>query len=70
MKKPDIARRIARQSRVSRAEAADRLDRVVNQLLADVRKGKRTSLPGLGYISNDKEGRALFVPEGSGNVTA
>src|SRR5947209_820179 len=30
MRKPDIARRIARHSRVSQAEAADRLDRMIH----------------------------------------
>ena len=65
MKKQDIAKRIARQSGVSRAVAADRLDRVVNQILADLRQGRKTSLPGLGTFSRDGDGRALFEHDGS-----
>jgi nucleoid DNA-binding protein len=64
MKKQDIAKRIARQSGVSRAVAADRLDRVVNQILADLRRGRKTSLPGLGTFSQDADGRALFERDG------
>jgi nucleoid DNA-binding protein len=65
MKKQDIAKRIARQSQVSRAAAADRVDSVVNQILADLRRGRKTSLPGLGTFSQDGDGRALFEPDGS-----
>ena len=67
MKKQDIAKRIARQSGVSRAEAADRIDRVVHQILADVRRGRKTTLPGLGTFSQDGNGRALFEREGGGD---
>jgi nucleoid DNA-binding protein len=48
MKKPHIAKRLAKRSGVSRAEAADRLDRVVNEILSDLRNGHATPLPGLG----------------------
>jgi nucleoid DNA-binding protein len=61
MKKQDIAKRIARQFGVSRAAAADRVDGVVNQILADLRRGRKTSLPGLGTFSQDGDGCALFV---------
>jgi nucleoid DNA-binding protein len=66
MKKQDIAKRIARQSGMSRAEAADRMDRVVHQILARLRKGGKTSLPGLGTFSKDGNGCALFEREGGG----
>jgi nucleoid DNA-binding protein len=67
MKKQDIAKRIARQSHVSRAAAADRVDSVVNQILADLRRGRKTSLPGLGTFSQDDDGRALFERDGGGD---
>lgn len=53
MKKQDIATRIARQSGVSRAQAADRVDRAVHQILADLRKSGKISLPGLGTLTQD-----------------
>lgn len=69
MKKQDIAQRIARQLGVSRAEAADRVDGVVNQILWDLRRGRtKTSLPGLGTFSHDADGRSLFERERADNV--
>jgi nucleoid DNA-binding protein len=66
VKKQDIANQIARQSGVSRAVAADRVDAVFNQILSDARRGRRmTSLPGLGTFSHNKDGRSLFKREGS-----
>jgi nucleoid DNA-binding protein len=67
MKKQDIAKRIARQSGVSRAAAADRVDGVVNQILADMRRGRKTNLPGLGTFSRDGDGRARFERDGGGD---
>jgi nucleoid DNA-binding protein len=64
MKKPDIAKRMARQSGVSEAEAADRLDRVVHQILSNVRKGKEASLPGLGRFKQGPDGKVVFEREG------
>ena len=45
MKKPDIAKRMARESGMSEAEAADRLDRVVHQILSNLRRGRPAPLP-------------------------
>jgi len=64
MKKSDIARRIARESGVSRAEAADRLDRAVHDILRNLRKGRRSPLPGLGKFSPGPAGEVLFEREG------
>ena len=64
MKNPDIAKSIARHSRVSEAEAADRLDRWIHQILSNLRKGRETSLPGLGKLSRGPDGRLAFKPEG------
>jgi nucleoid DNA-binding protein len=48
MKKPEIAKRLARRSRISRGEAADQLDRVVHDILSSLRSGQPAALPGLG----------------------
>ena len=60
MKKLDIARSLARKSGVSRAEAADRLDVMVHQILTDLRKGQETELPGMGRFSQGADGQILF----------
>ena len=60
MKKPDIALRIARQAGVSRGEAADRLDRMVHHLLANLRQGKDAALPGLGAFTHNPDGKVVF----------
>ena len=64
MNKTDIAKRIARQSRLSQAEAADRLDRLILQIRSNLRKGRETSLPGLGKLIRGPGGRLAFDPEG------
>ena len=56
MKKPEIAKRMARQSGVSQAEAADRLDQVVHRILSNLRKGKETDVPGLGKFVTGPDG--------------
>lgn len=48
MKKEQLARRLARQSRMSAAAAADQVDRILHDILQRVRKGQSASLPGLG----------------------
>ena len=56
MKKAEIVRWLARESGVSRAEAADRLDQVVHEILSSLRQGRKATLPGLG----------TFTPGGGG----
>jgi nucleoid DNA-binding protein len=63
MKKPDIAKRMARESGVSEAEAADRLDRVVNQILSNLRRGRPAPLPGLGKFTSSPDGVIGFKPD-------
>jgi nucleoid DNA-binding protein len=63
MKKPDIAKRMARQAGVSRAEAADRLDNVVRQILTDLRNGRESAFPGLGRFRHGPDGKVVFEPE-------
>lgn len=48
MRKTDLAIRLARDGRVSAAQAADQLDRAVHHILRTIRSGKAASLPGLG----------------------
>ena len=50
MNKDDLATRIARQSGVSRATAADRLDQVIHDILSKLRRGEAAPLPGLGQF--------------------
>jgi nucleoid DNA-binding protein len=47
MKKQDIAVRLARKARVSRAAAADRLDTLIHDILTELKRGNPVSLPGL-----------------------
>ena len=63
MKKPEIAKRVARRSRLSDGEAADRLDYVVCQILSRLREGRDAELPGLGRFSNGPDGRIAFERE-------
>jgi nucleoid DNA-binding protein len=64
MKRDDLARQIAKETLTSPAEAADRLDRMVHDLIRKLKRGKRTTLPGLGelapgkYETNPKRERA------------
>jgi len=48
MKKKQIAKRLAKRSGISSAEAADQLDRVVHDILSHLRGGQPAPLPGLG----------------------
>jgi nucleoid DNA-binding protein len=64
MKKPEIARRIARQGRMSCGEAADHLDRVVNEILSSLKRGKPAEMPGLGSFRQTSGGRIRFDQEG------
>ena len=50
MRKTQLATKMAKQSGVTRAEAADQLDRVVHDIITNLRKGKPASLPGLGQF--------------------
>jgi len=60
MRKAEIARRLAKQSGVSNAEAADQLDHVVHQILSKLRKGKTAPFPGLGRFTIGPKGYYQF----------
>ncbi len=51
MRKIQLASKLARQSGVTRAEAADQLDHVVHNIVTNLRKGKPANLPGLGQFT-------------------
>ena len=60
MKKQELAERLAKESNITPAAAADQVDRVVNEILKRVRHGQTASLPGLGTFRPDqKEGVKL-----------
>jgi nucleoid DNA-binding protein len=68
MKKPEIAKRMAHESGLTEAEAADRLDRVVHQILSNLRRGRPAPLPGLGKFTSTSGGAIEFEREkGSGH---
>ncbi len=60
MDKDDLASRLARQTRRSKAAAADEVDRVVHQILAKLRRGERVRLPGLGTFLPGQQPRFEF----------
>jgi nucleoid DNA-binding protein len=63
MRKLDIAKQLARRSRLSRGEAADRLDIIVQKIVSDLRKGREAALPGLGKFKQGPDGLVAFEPE-------
>jgi nucleoid DNA-binding protein len=57
MNKGELASRLARQTRRSKAAAADEVDRVVHQILATLRRGERVRMPGLGtFLPGEQPG--------------
>ncbi len=48
MRKSQLTNRLARKAGVTRAQAADQIDRVVNEIVTSLRKGQPAALPGLG----------------------
>jgi nucleoid DNA-binding protein len=61
MRKQDIARQIARQSGVTQGEAADRVDRVVHDILSRLREGKAAHFPGMGHFRAGADGKVAFL---------
>jgi nucleoid DNA-binding protein len=51
MKKSQLAARLAKETGVSKAQAADQLDKVVNQIVSNLKKGASGQLPGLGKFT-------------------
>jgi nucleoid DNA-binding protein len=63
MRKAEIAKQWARQSGLSQAEAADRLDRAVRQIIAKLRKEGEAPLPGVGKFLRVGGGIVVFERE-------
>jgi nucleoid DNA-binding protein len=63
MTKSDLAVRLAKQTRSSKAEAADQLDRVVHEIIFNLRKGQPARFPGLGSFSPGEKWRFQFDAE-------
>ena len=66
MKKAELANHEARRQRVPPGHAADQMDRVVNQIIRELRSGRPAELPGLGTIQPGK--RWVFPPEKKGKL--
>jgi nucleoid DNA-binding protein len=54
MKREELARTLARQKRLSRADAQDRVDEVVHRILKKLKNGRSVKLPGLGRLKKSK----------------
>jgi len=63
MKKEELATRLAKQAGVSPAEAADQLDHVVSQIIANLKKGAAAQLPGLGKFTPGPRWEFEFTPK-------
>lgn len=63
MKKPELAKRLARQSDSTVGEAADRLDRTVGEIVRKLKQGGTAHLPGVGAFTRNRSGRVAFAPE-------
>jgi len=63
MKKQELARRLARKTGITKGEAADQVDRAVNEILHKLRGGRGAHLPGLGKFRVDERGEIAFQKE-------
>ncbi len=50
MKKEELAKQVARSRGLSPSKAADLVDRIVADLIRELRKGRSVDLPGLGTL--------------------
>jgi len=51
MKKSQLAARLAKETGIPKAAAADQLDHVVHQIISRLRNGETARLPGLGKFT-------------------
>ena len=63
MKKPQIAKRLARQSNSTVGEAADSLDRIVGEIVRKLKQGEPAHLPRVGAFTRGRDGHVDFQPE-------
>ena len=54
MKKPNLAREVAKRNGVQKGAAADQMDRVVTRIIRTLRRGQPARLPGLGTLEPGK----------------
>ena len=67
MNKSELAIRLAKQKHLSKAEAADQLDRVLHRIISNLRKGKAARFPGLGsFFPGEKWGFRFDRESGEG----
>jgi len=64
MKKEELADRLAKHAGVTPAEAADQIDHVVSQIIANLKKGSSAPLPGLGKFTPGPRWEFEFEPKG------
>ncbi len=50
MNREELTTRLAEETGLSRAAAADRLDQMIHRILTKLRRGKPAALPGLGQF--------------------
>jgi nucleoid DNA-binding protein len=55
VKKEELAHELARSTGIPAAEAADRIDDVVHDILKKLRQGKPATLPGLGKLMPERK---------------
>ncbi|MCU1259449.1 MAG: hypothetical protein JWO80_2334 [Bryobacterales bacterium] len=60
MRKTLLTNSLAREAGVTKAEAADQLDRVVHQIVTSLRRGRPATLPGLGQFQPGEVWRFEF----------
>jgi len=54
MRRQELAKTLARQKRLSRAAAQDRVDEVVHKILKKLKSGRPVTLPGVGKLRKSK----------------
>jgi nucleoid DNA-binding protein len=62
MKKQQLARRLAKESRMTEGAAADQVDRILSDLQQLMRNGQSASLPGLGTFRSGRKRDFPFDP--------
>jgi nucleoid DNA-binding protein len=63
MRKKDLARKLSIATGVSRGEAADQVDRLVNELLQKLRDGQTAKLDGIGLFRKNAAGEIELLKE-------
>ncbi|MCZ2074707.1 MAG: HU family DNA-binding protein [Bryobacteraceae bacterium] len=62
MKKDELAQKLARQTHLSKAKAADELDRVVHDMIRKLKKGYTVALPGIGTLQTGNRDSKRELP--------